>query len=200
MKKMLTVVAASLACAIAGAQTANFEGLSGALNLNRSSTTTKFTFEDSYVNYGGQSWSGSIQAAYGFAVSPSIVVSVGGTYGFGRIDSGGENFGLGLSEFRAKKAYSLYVEPGFLLNEKTLAYGKLSYEGAKGAARVFDSAEYSKTIKGTGFGFGVRTMIDKNMFIQVELKQVGYRTIDIGDGYTYKPKSTAGTFGIGMKF
>lgn len=93
MKKMLTVVAASLACAIAGAQTANFEGLSGALNLNRSSTTTKFTFEDSYVNYGGQSWSGSIQAAYGFAVSPSIVVSVGGTYGFGRIDSGGENFG-----------------------------------------------------------------------------------------------------------
>ncbi len=34
MKKMLTVVAASLACAIAGAQTANFEGADSKVKRN----------------------------------------------------------------------------------------------------------------------------------------------------------------------
>lgn len=207
MKKLLSVVAASLACATAGAQTVNFEGFSGALNLNRFSSTTNTIFlEDgpigaggSYVNYGGQSWNGSIQAAYGVAVSSSSVVTFGGTYALGSIDGGGETLG-GLTEFRAEKAYSLYVEPGFLLSDNTLAYGKLSYEGAKATGRVFAGPEYSTAFKGIGFGFGVRTMIDKNMFIQIELKQVGYRSIDTGDGHTHKPKSTVGTVGIGMKF
>lgn len=200
MKKLLSVATASLACVTAGAQTANFEGLSGALNLNRFSSATKLTEEVSFVNYGGQSWNGSVQAAYGFAVGTSSVVSVGATHVFGRIEGGSEDFGGGATKFGARNAYSLYIEPGFLVNEKTLAYGKFSYEAAKGGAVVFDSPEYSKSIKGTGFGLGVRSMLDKKMFIQVELKQIDFRTIDIGDGFTYKPKSTVGSVGFGIKF
>jgi hypothetical protein len=203
MKKLLTVVVATVACVAASAQTANFEGFSGALNLNRFSSGTKVTNNNNnnfYINYGGQSWNGSIQAAYGFSLNTSSVVSFGATYTFGSIDGGGEDLGQGISNFRAKNASSLYVEPGFLVSEKTLVYGKLSYESAKGSGAFLDTPEYSKTIKGAGFGIGVRTMIDKKTFIQVEFKEVSYGTVDMGNGDRYKPKSIGGTVGFGVKF
>lgn len=84
MKKLLTVVVATVVCVAASAQTANFEGFSGALNLNRFSSGTKVTTTNNnndnfYINYGGQSWNGSIQAAYGFSLNTSSVVSFGAT-------------------------------------------------------------------------------------------------------------------------
>ena len=200
MKKMLTVLAASLACAAACAQTTQFEGYSAAFSLNRFSSSTSLTSEDGRLNYGGQSWNGSIQAAYGFALKANSVLSIGGTFTFGNVEGGGENFGIGESRYRAKNAYSIYVEPGFVLNEKTLAYAKLSSETAKGSAEVFGNPEYSKRIQGTGFGFGLRTMLDQNKFVQVEVKDINYGSADVGDGYTYKPKSVVGSIGLGMKF
>ncbi len=55
-------------------------------------------------------------------------------------------------------------------------------------------------MKGTGFGFGVRTMLDKTSFIQVEVRQVGYKSVDLVDGPSMKPKATIGSIGFGMKF
>lgn len=203
MKKVLSIVAASLACATAGAQTANFEGFTGALNLNTVSTTTKITADiATFDGIGQQSFNGSAQLAYGFVTSPSTVVTVGGTYALGSNKAG--SFSIDDPEFgtlniKTKNAYSLYVEPGFLLSDKTLAYGKLSYEGAKGELTFSESGD-SKSIKGTGFGIGVRTMLDKTTFIQVEFKQVGYSSVAIGGGASFKPKATMGTIGFGMKF
>lgn len=202
MKKLLSVVAASLACATAGAQTANFEGFSGALNLNTVSTNTKITADGgtAFDGIGQQSWNGSVQVAYGFALSPSSVVSVGGTYALGNSKGGSIGMGDGSAEIKVKNAYSVYVEPGFLLNDKTLAYGKLSYQAAKGALAVTGESEESKSIKGTGVGVGVRTMLDKTSFIQVEFNQVGYGSVDIANAGSLKPKATVGTIGFGMKF
>lgn len=201
MKKMLSIVAASLACATAGAQTANFEGFSGALNLNTVSTNTKIAGDggSAFDGIGQQSFNGSAQVAYGFVTSPTTVVSVGGTYALGNSKGGSISFGDGNAEIRVKNAYSLYVEPGFLLNDKTLAYGKLSYDGAKGAVAFTGETEESKSIKGTGFGAGIRTMLDKTSFIQVEFKQVGYGSVDINNAGSFKAKATVGTIGFGMK-
>lgn len=99
---------------------------------------------------------------------------------------------------KIKNHLSLYVEPGLLVSDKTLAYGKLSYDSAK--AVVTEEREESKSIKGTGFGFGIRTMIDKTSFVQVEVKQIGFRSIDVLDGTSAKAKASIGTIGFGMKF
>jgi len=201
VKKLMCVLAASLACATVGAQTANFGGLSGALNVNTVSMNTKITSDgDAFDGIGKQSWNGSAQVAYGFVATPSIVISVGGTFSLGTSKAGTLQIGGDSVELRYKNASSLYVEPGFLLNEKTLAYGKLSYEAAKGVVAVSGESETSKSIKGTGFGVGVRTMLDKTSFIQVELKQVNYRGIDIANVASLKPKAAVGTIGLGMTF
>lgn len=204
MKKLLTAVAAAVACAAAGAQTSNFEGFSAALNLNTVSTNSKISLNGVPVfdGVGQQSWNGSLQAAYGFGAGPSTVVSVGGTYALG--DSKGGKFGTDeyIAQIRAKNVYSVYVEPGFLLNDRTLAYGKLSYEGAKGTGALPGEGERSRSMRGSGFGAGFRTMLNQTSFVQVEFKQVSYNSIGllVSEGASIKPKATLGTIGFGMKF
>jgi opacity protein-like surface antigen len=201
MKKML-IVAVTAACFSVNAQTANFEGFSTALNLNTVSTNSKISAEGNSVldGIGQQSWKGSIQAAYGFATGSNNVVSVGATYVLGNIEAGylGD---LGGVKIRAKNVYSLYVEPGFLINDKTLAYGKLSYEGAKGQSPFPEANDVSRSMRGKGLGLGVRTLLDNSLFIQVEFKQVTYNRLETlaFDGFL-KSKATMGTIGIGKKF
>lgn len=198
MKKML-VIAAGWACISAGAQTANFEGFSAAVNLNAVAAGSKFSANiegpSTVDGLGQQSWNGGIQAAYGLAIGPGAVLSIGGTYTLGS-SKGGEI--VGLVQTTMKNAYSAYLEPGFMVGDRTLAYGKISYEGAKGVL-AGGGEEVSKTITGTGFGFGLRTMLDKSAFMQVEIKQVTYTNVDL-DGASFKPRSTVGSVGIGLKF
>lgn len=202
MKKIITAAAFAVVASGAFAQASNFEGFSGALNLNTVSINTKITANNAgtFDGIGQQSFNGSAQVAYGFVASPGTVVSVGGTYALGNAKGGTFTAGNTSGEFRAKNAYSFYVEPGFLLNDKTLAYGKLSYESAKGTAASTGQAEASKSLNGTGFGAGIRTMLSKTSFIQVEFKQVGYGGIDIANAGSLTTKATVGTIGFGMKF
>ncbi len=199
MKKNVTVIAFVAAASGAFAQTSNFEGFSGALNLNSASTNIKLASDgDTFDGVGQQSWNGSVRAAYGFALSPTTVVSIGATYGLGKLKAGSINFGDDGLNLKIKNHLSLYVEPGLLVSDKTLAYGKLSYDSAK--AVVTGEDEESKSIKGPGFGFGIRTMIDKTSFVQVEVKQIGFRSVDLQDGTSAKAKASIGTIGFGMKF
>lgn len=129
-------MAGTLACLAASAQTANFHGYSGALNLNTVSVSTKIVGDGTTFNgIGQQSWNGSLQAAYGFVTSPnSTVISVGGTYALGNSKAGEIVDPDGTFAIKVKNQLSLYVEPGFLLSNNTLAYGKISYNTAKGVA------------------------------------------------------------------
>ena len=197
MKKIVLIVAATAVCATASAQTSNFAGFSGALNLNTVSVNSKLSSGGGSVDgLGQQSWGASIQGAYGFATSATTVVSVGGTYALGDIKAGTASPS---TEMTVKDAYSVYVEPGFLLNDKTLAYGKLSYESVNGRL-ASGGQSASKSANGTGFGFGVRTMLNSSSFIQVEFKQADYGTVDVGSNSSVHPTSTTGTVGVGMKF
>jgi hypothetical protein len=207
MKKTFAAAVAIFSCVSASAQITNFEGFSGSLNLNTTSTNSKLSADgqSAFDSIGQQSWNGSVQVAYGFAASQSAVVSVGGTYALG--DSKGGEIGVNSStsstiRIRAKSVFSLYVEPGFLLNDKTLAYGKLSYEDAKGTGSLPGEGKRSRSMSGIGFGAGFRTMLNKTSFIQLEIKQVNYKRIDllVIEGASFKPKATLGTIGFGINF
>ncbi len=202
MKKLVAAVLA-LAATGAFAQASNFGGFSAGLNLNTVSTNTKLNYTDlaTIDGLGQQSWNGSLQAAYGFVTSPSTVVSVGASYGLGKNKAGIIELDDGTkAEIKTKNQFSIYVEPGFLLSNSTIVYGKLGYERVKGVSSV-DGDDYgTDKLKGSSFGFGMRTMLDKTSYIQAEVRQVGYKSVTVEDLGSYKSKAVIGTIGFGYKF
>jgi len=204
MKKLLSLMTVSLSCTTVGAQAINFEGLSAAVNINSLTTNSAISVlgSDFLNGVGQQSWKGSLQMAYGFSVSPSAVVSAGGTYTIGSVDAGSS---VNSFAIKLKNSYSIYLEPSFLINDKTLAYAKLSYEAGSGTMALSGWGDRSRSIRGVGLGAGVRTMITKASFVQVEFRQVNYNRIDaVSDGpfsgTSIKSKATFGTVGLGIKF
>lgn len=199
MKRFAFAAVIAFVATGASAQVSNFGGFSAALNLNAVSVNTKLQAQDAmFDGVGQQSWNGAVQAAYGFVSGASTVVSVGATYGLGKSKAGEFDLDGDGANLKTKSQLSVYVEPGFLLSNSTLVYGKLSYEKAK-AVGAAAGEESSESIKGSGFGFGLRTMVDKTSFVQVEVRQISYRSVDVFDG-TAKPKAIIGTVGFGMKF
>ena len=199
MKKFIALAAISAACSTSAfAQVSNFTGPSAGVNASMVSATTKITFDDSEIDgVGKQSFGAALQAAYGIELSKDSVVSFGGTYGLNKNKVGSFTDSEGIFSLEAKNQMSLYVEPGFLINNSTLAYGKVSHESAKFTAIADGSL--SRTVKGTGIGFGLRTMIDKNLSLQAEIKQIKYGTETVGDT-KFKAGATVGTIGLGYKF
>lgn len=204
MKKI--IAAATLAITgTAFAQVSNFTGYSAGVNLDHTTVTNKLSITDGndtldFDGVGQQSIGATIFGAYGVALDEKSVVNFGATYGLNSAKSGEFKInGDGLS-VKVKNQYSLYVEPGLLLSDKTLAYGKISYNKAKAVAEDA-SGDGSRSISGVGYGFGVRTMIDKNLSLHAEVKRVNYGSESTSDGSaTIKTTATVGSIGIGYKF
>lgn len=206
MKKILisAVIAASCFAPQAFAQAKNFEGFSAAVNMDLIANSTKGTILGSnYVDgLGRNSVGASIQAAYSYAATDKIVLSVGGTYNL--TDTNGVHFTSSsfTADSKLKDAYSIYFEPGYALTDKTLAYAKVSYEAGKAVATYSDGSPSESTdLSGVGAGFGLRTFIDKNLYLQVEAMQKEYKTATApGTSNPFKSKSTSGSIGLGYKF
>lgn len=201
MKKIISAAALIVAATGASAQASNFGGFFVGLNLNTVSVGTELTVSPTlFENVGQQSFNAGLQAAYGFVVSPSAVVTVGAAYGLGSFKAGKMSSTSGVEELKLKNPLSVYVEPGFLIANTTLVYGKLSYEKAK-LSGTYSGGTNSESINGTGFGFGLRTMLDKASYIQIEVKQIGYGSARFeGDANDFKTKATVGTVGFGYRF
>jgi outer membrane immunogenic protein len=206
MKKIIfaTAIATLLAAPQAFAQAKYFEGLSVGGNLNLIATTTEvssYVSKNSLNGIGQQATNAALQAAYSFASSDAVVVSVGGTYNLGEVDAGAISDRDGsVSTFKLKNYMSIYVEPGIVANKTNLLYTKLSYnlgtlKGDVGTTPV------TKDITGAGFGFGVRTLLSKEMFLQVEVNRVQFGSVRFEDITSdFKSSATIGSVGLGYKF
>lgn len=201
MKKALiaTAIAAALVAPQAFAQANNFAGFSAAANVNMTTATTEVSVPGASVKFDDNSQNVSLQAAYGLALGNNFVLGFGGTYALGDMKAGTIVAGANRVEMKGKDMYSLYIEPGFVLGNSTLAYAKVAYLGMKGEASATGAATFSDNFDGVGYGIGIRTMLDKNLFAQVEFMQSDYSAKTYSGG-TYKPSATTGTIGIGYKF
>jgi hypothetical protein len=140
----------------------------------------------------GQNSSGVVlNGSYGLAMNESAVVLFGLDYNLSDIKSG-EISDLG--SIKLDKAYSLSIAPGILINDHSLAYVKLSFESAE-----LTAGSLSEKFKGTGVGFGLRSALNKNTYLNAEIKQVKYDS-KIIDGANIKPTTTIGTVGVGFNF
>ncbi len=202
MKKLLACLLMVGSAGLVSAQVSNFTGLSGAVNLSAASTNLKTSTQ---YTLGGDNWLSSFQGAYGIELSSSSVLGMGLTYAAGKSKSGtsiDDGPPVTYSPIAVKNQYSLYLEPGSMLSDNTLLYGKVSLEKGKAAITGATAAlSPSKSVSGTGYGAGLRHMLDKTKYVQVEFMKVGYKSVRFdGDTTDIKFSTTLGTIGIGMKF
>ena len=150
-------------------------------------------------------------------------MSVGATYDFGKsesenisgTDSGGDTLTL---KGKLKDHYSIYLQPTYLINSSTGIFAKASYNFAKASytlAAVDESYSVSENVNGWGYGLGVKSFLNNNLFIQVEGNLTRYDTTsktlnsitETTPGtpdYIYdissKPEVLSATISIGYKF
>ena len=195
MKNLIALVSIAAACSTSAfAQVSNFEGFSAATNLTYSNASVSNSSESLSDKSAGV----NLQAAYGFALDANTVLTVGGSYALSDAKAGDYTNPAGT--MKLKNQVSFYVEPGFLVNASTLVYGKLSYDTA--SLNAIDSeGTWKMNIKGMGYGIGARTMLDKNLFLQAEVKQTRFGAEAFPeDTDKIKTKNTVLSFGVGYKF
>jgi hypothetical protein len=194
--KQKAIYIGALVAALSGsqafAQAKNFEGFSFAAGLNIANTT----FSRAYAGAAGYSVNGTqanavAQAHYDYAASEQFVLGFGAT-----ADSGKLPFGIWQPsniEIQMKDRYSVYVAPGYTLNDSTLLYGKLAYITA------IVSDPRASELPGVGYGVGLKILAGSHLFYQVELSGTDYAKreyINTKDTFDLKVL----TLSIGYKF
>jgi hypothetical protein len=174
------------------AQAMNFEGFSIAAGLNIANTT----FSREYNGANGHSVNGTqanavIQAQYDYAASEQFVMGFGATADSGKLPFG--SWQPSNIVIQMKDRYSVYVAPGYALNDSTLLYGKLAYI----SATVSDPRACE--LPGTGYGIGIKVLGGTHLIYQAEFSGADYAKreyIDAKDTFDLKVL----TLSIGYKF
>jgi len=216
MKKISLLVASMLFTGSAYA--GNFEGLSVFGKAGVKSSEVEIKFDDT-ISGGGSGKSdgtgrseyfGAVGIDYGFKLNEKFVALIGAEidvndttfYKSTDVDNGV----VSTAKFKQKNSYGIYVAPGYMINEDTLLYTKLSYNRAKLSAKFTegnDSGSLSDNFDGFGFGVGARVFVAKNIYLNAEWQKITYGSekFSDSDGTTkFKPESTVGTIGIGYNF
>jgi opacity protein-like surface antigen len=208
-----------VATSTAFAQAKNFEGPSAALafgatgiNSNISSTyVDNGTPGSNSIDTGKTNFISGLDLSYAKAVDANWLLGFGVTYDFNKSKSGtfayddgpGQTGSISLT---GKNHYSVYFQPTYALNNTTALFAKVGYHSIKGTiTAVGDEGNYSagRTFTGVGYGVGVKTFLNKNIYVQAEAQIVDFGKKSETDGdytQTVKIKSTAGILSIGYKF
>ena len=182
----------------AQSQTSNFSGLSVGINGNFSTAATELSYSTLSLNAGDTSQNLALQASYGIGMDSNSILSIGGTYALNDLKAGTATASSTTATLKAKNIYTVYLEPGKLINSDTLLYAKLAYAGTKGEASL-NSSTFSSDFNGIGYGAGSRIKMDKNLSLQIEFMQLNFNSISTS-GATFKPNLTLGTIGFIYKF
>ncbi len=210
MKKSLISCVMSVACLAAPAafaQASSFEGLSASVGLGLVGANTRATVTDGadsvYGDFGKTSAIGVFDVGYGFAAGKDFVVGLGGTIDLGKTKAGGVGYSVGGSAgdvtIKLKNHYSLYVQPTWVVTPTTGIYAKVGYHHAKGTVSDSAGSSESSNIHGYGLGLGVKTFVNKSVFVQVEALATNYKNKTVGD-VSYKGKAATALVSVGSRF
>ena len=157
---------------------------------------------------------GVFDLSYGLDVSSNSILSFGINYNFNNSKADVFDFTDGTDDLKItgklKDQYAFYIQPAYALSNNTAIFGKLSYNFAKASYTLSangDSATGSEDIEGWGYGAGIKTFIDKNLYFQIEGNLIDYKkagSTELVDGVNYtissEPKSLSALVSIGYKF
>ena len=225
MNKILKLSAIALLASSTSlmAQSKNFEGANIAIGV--SAIGAEVSGNSKSGQSGTNTNSGSIgkiaeianlDLGYTFSLSNNGAISIGGTYTPGKAKVGNGSFvastpGSTASDQNVsaqfKDPYSIYVMPTYAISNNSAIFAKISYNHVD--LDVTSSGTTTITSKpsdleGWGYGIGSKTMLDKNLYLQVEVNLNDYDaingTLSNGNSFNADPKTIAGTVSIGYKF
>ena len=187
-----------LTTSYAYADAQNFQGLRVGGNLNMTGASTKMNVPSLSAtgSFGDTTLSGGVKIGYSHKVSQKAYIGLGATYSNTKINAGSLTTSVGSETLTGKNIWTAFLEPGIAISENTLFYGKAGYAGMRGGAEG-DTTNYS--FQGYVYGAGLRTMVDQNLYLEVEAVQLKFNSKTIGSA-TYEIKATQANVGAGYKF
>jgi opacity protein-like surface antigen len=217
---------ASVAATPAFSQAKNFAGPSIAIGAGYNSLETPVKLKETLPEEGGIStltFGGSKQnfnyladISYGIEMNKDFVMSLGATYDFNKSESEilsgtDENDDTASFKGKLKDHYSVYLQPTYLINSSTGIFAKASYNFAKASYTIAsggDSLSISDDVNGWGYGLGIKSFLNNNLFIQAEGSLTKYdktsKTLEGESGSIYnissEPEVLSAIISIGYKF
>jgi len=210
---------ASVAATPAFSQAKNFAGpsiaISGVFNSGDVKVTADNGTDNASSNFGKSNIIPSVDLSYAIPVDNNFFLSLGATYDLSKSTVGQANALLSGETYTEKMTikdhYSLYIQPSYAFNNSSSIFAKVAYNFAKGSLTETGtdytptSFTASKNIEGWGYGFGVRSLITNNIYVQAEAQIDKYdkeTSTDSGNGITYSfdPKVVSGKISVGYKF
>lgn len=193
MKKAIAIAIAlgALGSTQAFAQTKNFEGfhLGASLEIDQGSHSAS----DGSSGNGHKTGLG-LQARYDWAIDNQFLIGLGVSAGTGHRHAGNYTSGVGAD---TKDRYAIDVMPGYAINNNLLVYGKVSALSAKALS---DDGSGTAIVRGTGYGIGLRGLIDNRTYWQAGLDTNHYRNVGFGSGTSSSLKDNVVSVGMGYRF
>jgi hypothetical protein len=212
MIKKFLILVGLIATTSAFAQADKFSGFSVGLNAGFETLTTKAVFNtaapaNTSAAFGNSATPFDINLSYLFPISSNATLGLGVSYDLSKIKSvnSADNSGAVGVDNTLSNHYSINIEPGYAYNDSLLGYFKLAYHSAnqKTTENTTPLTLIDKKSTGMGYGFGTRYLIDKNLYLNLEIQKISFNKVDqtVGDtNRSIQTSGTVGTVGIGYKF
>jgi hypothetical protein len=212
---------ATTAATPALSQSKNFAGpsiaVSGAFVAGDVKVTADNTTDNASSNFGKSDIIPSVDLSYGIPLDNNFLINLGATYDLSKSTLGQANAYLDEETYTEKLTikdhYSLYIQPTYVFSNTSAVFAKLSYNFAKGSLTetgtdyIPTSFTASRNIEGFGYGIGLKSLLNNNLYIQVEagIDEYDKETATFNeDGgpitYSFDPKVVTGKISIGYKF
>jgi opacity protein-like surface antigen len=215
--------AAIIICAAATnvlAQAKNFAGPSLAATGAFISNNTKINYNDGIdtghiADIGENDITYGLDLAYAIPIDNNFLIGLGFTYGLNEADAGKV---AGALNFKADNYKSIYIQPTYAFNNSFAGFVKLGYHELDGKAtltRNFDvvttaelpdtllAGSISQKFNGVGYGFGLKGLINQNIYLQAEVQFVDYDSEGGGStasAASFSPETVSGIISVGYKF
>ncbi len=143
-----------------------------------------------------------VEARYGWSVGTSWVLTLGARHDLQKTDFGSTTYQSGGTQTvtaRYNTGLSLSLAPGFVFHPDWMAYGKLTWNQARGEFSDTGAPSGRTRHHGHGVGLGLATQWSRHWVGRFELSQVVYSR-EPGNLSTGKPKSTEASLALGYRF
>ena len=211
-----TILAASLNTASVLAQSKKFNGASISVGGSAIGSRVGVDFTDTSTNNTGLSFdlgktdlTLSGEASYTVPIKNNFAFEIGVNGDLNNeMDAGRVSLSGITLKYTYGSHYSAYIKPIYLINDSSGVFIKVGAHEAKAkltASEGATSGSEEQKIKGTGYGAGVKSYINNNLFIQAEVNAVDYDKISETISATntvvsHTPRTVSGTVMIGYQF
>jgi opacity protein-like surface antigen len=167
-----------------------------------SSNTSVSGNSQSFSNITKSEISPTVSLGYAFPIDSHWLVGLQANYELKKGEFGNGTSGTQNIAIEQKDHFSIAVEPGYALSNRTLLFGILAYHSTRAtldATGAPNEAKGSATLSGFGYGFGAKYALTEHFFGVVDFQRVNYNSATI-EGYKFKPNTNTVALGIGYHF